>query len=324
MNASDPVLPTVTGSTLRPGAKVRLDGHGHAWIAPPSLAPEVVPALTDERTLVEGLALFGRAAKPSRAAMLDCQAPGSGRDAAALARIASKSNVAIAALTGFQFSRAYPKGLRPWTTIDGALAAFTRELEGGFREAPMARAAALLAAFAGEPEEGDPCWEAVIESCKRTGSLLVVRTEGGDGVEDLVTWLRSRDVPLERLYLLDVDRRDDVGLHRELAQAGALLGFASSLRPDAGNASEPFTLLERLLEEGLARSVAVGLGLQSPEQWRAAGPSAKAVGPATLVTVVEERLRGHGATDEDVEALLGGTLLERAARPEVSFAARHR
>ncbi len=323
MNAGDPVVPTVTGSTLRPGSGVRLDGHGHAWIAPPSLADEPVPALNDEAFLVEGLARFAQAAAPHRAALLDCQAPGSGRDAAGLARIAAKSGVAIAAVTGFHFSRAYPKGLRPWTTIDGALATFMRELEGGFREAPMARAAALAAAYAGEPVEGDPCWEAAIEACKQTDALLVVHTEAGAGVEALVAWLQERAVPPERLYLLDVDQRADEGLHAELAAAGTLLGFASSLRTGANDDFTPFALLAQLLEHGLAGSVALGLDLHSPAQWRRSDDTAPAAaGPAALVTVVEQRLRDLGTTEDDIDALLGGTLLERAARPEVAFAAR--
>ena len=325
MNAGDRVVPTVTGSTLRPGSGVRLDGHGHAWIAPPSLAAEPVPALNDEAFLAKGLRRFAESAAPRRAALLDCQAPGSGRDAAGLARIAVKSGVAIAAVTGFHFSRAYPRGLRPWTSTDGALATFMRELEGGFREAPMARAAAVTAAYTGTPEKGDPCWEAAIEACTQTDALLVVQTEAGAGVEDLVSWLQERGVPPERVYLLDVDRRADAGLHAELATVGTLLGFASSLRPDASDDATPFALLEQLLERGLAGAVALGLDLHSPARWQRSGDGASvATGPATLVTVMEQRLRALGAAEGDIDALLGGTFLERAARPEVSSAARLR
>lgn len=320
MNAGDRVVPTVTGSTLRPGTGVRLDGHGHAWIAPPSMAAEPVPALNDETFLTQGLKHFAAAAAPRRAALLDCQAPGSGRDAAGLARVAVKSGVAIAAVTGFHFDHAYPKGLRPWTTTDGALATFMRELEGGFREAPMARAAALAAAFTGAPEKGDPCWEAVIEACKQSDALLVVHTEAGAGVEDLIAWLHERAVSPARAYLLDVDRRADAGLHEELATAGALLGFAASLQAGTSADGAPFALLEQVLERGLAGSVALGLDLHSPAKWRCSDDSAAAAtGPATFVTVVERRLRDLGATDGDIDALLGGTVLERAARPEVAF-----
>ncbi len=321
MNAAGDVLPTVTGAALRPGAEVRLDGHGHAWIAPPSLAAEEVLPLDDEELLVAGLTRFAEAARPRRAALLDCQAPGSGRDAAALARLATKSGVEIAAVTGFHFSRAYPQGLRPWTSVDGALGAFIRELEGGFREAPMARAAAVTAAYSGAPEEGDPCWEAAIAAREQTGSLLVVHTEAGAGVEELIIWLRSRDVPLERIYLLDVDQRADLGLHAELASAGLLLGFAASLRPSRGD-DEPFTLLQGLIERGFARSVAVGLDLSSPAHWLGSDLAPSSTGPATLVSVMEQRLRGEGVAEGDIDALLGGTLLARTARPEVSLAPR--
>ena len=322
VNATDPVLPTVSGAIVRPGSDLRLDAHGHAWIAPPALAAEEVPALRDEAALVAGLERFARAAAPRRAALLDCQAPGCGRDAAALARIAKKSGVAIAALTGFHVRRAYPKGLRPWTTTGSALDTFVRELEGGFREAPMAKAAGVKAAFTGTVEDDDPCWQAAITACRQTGALLVVHTERGAGIEDLVAWLHERAVPTDRIYLLHADGRGDAGVLAELASAGVLLGFASSLRPSSGENGEPFALLERLLEGGFARSVAIGLALTSPTLWApadeqpaAAGP--KPHGPAALVTIVEARLRELGVVEGDLDALLGASLLERAARPEV-------
>ncbi|CAN5647706.1 hypothetical protein BH23DEI1_BH23DEI1_24300 [soil metagenome] len=320
MRASDHVVPTVSGSIVRPGTGVRLDAHGHAWIAPPSLAEEGVPALTDESGLVAGLARFAAAAAPRRAALLDCQAPGCGRDAVGVARIAAKSGVAIAALTGFHLRRAYPKGLRPWTTADAALATFVRELDGGFREVPMARAAAVKSAFTGTIEDGDPCWDGAIEACTRTGALLVVHTEGGAGVERLVEWLQGRGLPPERLYLLHVDERDDAALHLDMARAGVLLGFASSLRKEARGDGEQYALLERLLDAGFARSVALGLDLSEPARWARADDGVSPNGPEALVTVVEMRLGGLGASDDDIDALLGGSLLERAGRPEVPFA----
>ena len=318
MRAGDHVLPTVTGTIVRPQTGVRLDAHGHAWIAPPPLVDDIVPALTNEPQLVAGLARFAAAAAPRRAALLDVQAPGCGRDAAALARLAAKSGVAIAALTGFHRARSYPRGLRPWTTAEAALGTFMRELEGGLREAPMARAAAIKAAFTGTPQDGDPCWDGAIEASAQTGALLVVDTEGGAGVEDLVEWLQERDVPPERLYLLDVDQRDDAALHVDLARAGVLLGFASSLRDDDGRA-QPYALLERLLEAGLAGSVALGLDLAAPTRWSVATAEASGTGPAALVTIVEAKLQALGAAAEDIDMLLGGSLLERAARPEVPF-----
>ena len=322
MRAGDHVLPTVSGAIVRPKTGVRLDAHGHAWIAPPSLADASVPALTDEPRLAAGLARFAEAAAPRRAALLDCQAPGCGRDAAALARLAAKSGVAIAALTGFHLASSYPKGLRPWTTADAALGTFVRELEGGLREAPMARAAAIKAAFTGTLEEGDPCWDGAIEACSRSGALLVVHTEGGAGVEDLVEWLQARGVPPERLYLLHVDEREDANLHLELARAGVLLGYASSLRDEDVSRAEPYALLEHLLEAGMANSVALGLDLGAPTRWAAAGAEASATGPAALITVVEARLQALGASPEDIDTLLGGSLLERAARPEVPIGVR--
>ncbi|MBW6457169.1 MAG: hypothetical protein K0A98_14910, partial [Trueperaceae bacterium] len=78
------VLPLVTGAVLRPDADVRLDGYGHAWIGATSLAPAAPAPLNDEEHQAEGLRGYARAAAPRRAALLDAQPQGCGRDAAAL------------------------------------------------------------------------------------------------------------------------------------------------------------------------------------------------------------------------------------------------
>jgi hypothetical protein len=71
VHATDRVVPTVSGAIIRPGAAVRLDAHGHAWIAPPSLAVDDVAPLRDEARLADGLGRFARAAASRRAALSD-------------------------------------------------------------------------------------------------------------------------------------------------------------------------------------------------------------------------------------------------------------
>jgi 5-phospho-D-xylono-1,4-lactonase len=310
------VLPLVTGAILRPNADVRFDGYGHAWIAPTPLAPTTLAPLNDERRLLEGLEGFARAAAPRRAAMLDAQPQGCGRDAAALARLSAKSGVAIAAVTGFHPAAHYPTGRRPWITADAALATFQRELEGGMREQPLARPAAVAASLGVDAPDDDPCWEAAVEACLRSGALLLVRLEPDADLAGLVRYLGERGVAGERTYVCRMDTQSDDGLHRELASAGALLGYSGSAFVDDG-ARGAIAGLERRLEEGHAGAVAIGLELAEPGAWgddeAARGADA---GPGTLIANVERRLREIGAPDHDVDALLGKNLLARAARPE--------
>ena len=310
------VLPLVTGAILRPDADVRLDGYGHAWIAPTSLAPAAAPPLNHEERQADGLRGFARAAAPRRAALLDAQPQGCGRDVAALARLSAKSGVAIAAVTGFHPAAHYPTGRRPWITADAALATFQRELEGGMREQPLARPAAVAAALGADPPDDDPCWEAAVEACRRSGALLLVRLEPDADLAGLIGYLGRRGVPAERTYVCRMETQPDDGVHRELASAGALLGYGGRAFVAEG-ARGAVTGPERRLEEGHAGAVAVGLELAEPGAWGDDEAAHRAdAGPGALIAHVERRLRDLGASAPDVDALLGRNLLTRAARPE--------
>lgn len=310
------VVPLVTGAILRADADVRFDGYGHAWIAPTSLAPTPLAPLNDEEQLAEGLRGFARAAGTRRAALLDAQPQGCGRDATALARLSKQSGVAIAAVTGFHLAAHYPTGRRPWITADAALATFQRELEGGMREQPMARPAAVAAALGADAPDDDPCWEAALEACRSSGALLLVRLEPEADLAALIRYLPSRGVAGERTYVCRMETQPDDGLHRELVSAGALLGYGASAFVDDG-ARGAVAALEQRLDDGHAGRVAIGLEVARPGAWVADGTTeCDGAGPGALIAAVERRLRELGAADRDVDALLGRNLLERVARPE--------
>jgi 5-phospho-D-xylono-1,4-lactonase len=327
-------MPTVHGAPLRPGDALLLDGHAHAWIDPaPGVAGGATIALRDEARQRAGLADFARAAlwgdaAPRRAALLDCQPPGAGRDARALARLADATGVAIAACTGFHLAAYYPDGRRPWAGADEAAAAFRTELEVGLAELPERRAAVVKAAHTGRLGDDAPCWDAALAARHATGALLLMHTERGAGVEELLAWLLARGAPADRLYLCHVDKRPDVGLHLELARAGVLLGYDTFLRPAYDPDRTTWPLVRALLEANLAHALALGLDLAPAAMWPAEGRAALAAtagvgpagatGPAALATLVEPRLRALGAGRDAVDALLGGNLLARAARAPIA------
>ncbi|MFN2321727.1 MAG: hypothetical protein ABR510_02035 [Trueperaceae bacterium] len=310
------VVPLVTGSILRADADVRFDGYGHAWIAPTSQAPTTLAPLNDEERLAEGLRGFARAAAPRRAALLDAQPQGCGRDAAALARLSKMSGVAIAAVTGFHTAAHYPTGRRPWITADAALATFQRELDGGMREQPLSRPAAVAAALGAEAPDDDPCWEAAVEACRRSGALLLVRLEADADLAGLIRYLDARGVAGDRTYVCRMETQPDDGLHRELASTGALLGYGASAFVGDG-ACGTVAALEQRLDDGLEGGVAIGLELARPGAWASERTGdGDAAGPGALFVSVERRLRALGASDHHVDGLLGKNLLARAARAE--------
>jgi len=322
-------LPTVHGAPLRPGDGVWLDAHAHAWIDPPAGVhhPQQV-ALRDEPRRRAALGDLARAARPRRAALVDCQPPGAGRDARVLARLSAASGVAIVATTGFHLARYYPHACRPWPDTEAARHAFSTELTDGMAELPGRRAGVVKAADTGTAEGGRegadaPWWAAALAARTEADALLLVHTERGAGAEVLLAWLSDRGVPAERVFLCHVDKRPDPGLHVELATAGALLGYDTFLRPAYDPERTTWPLVRRMLEAGLAHALAFGLDLASPAMWPSDEPTPDpptALGPAGLLTAVAPRLQQLGATPADLDALLGGNLLSRAARRPASAA----
>jgi 5-phospho-D-xylono-1,4-lactonase len=302
-------VPTTHGAALTRGERVRFDGHAHAWIAPPNGVDAAVALhLDDEAGQAAALAAFARAAAPRRAALLDCQPPGAGRDGRRLAALSAASGVAIACVTGFHQARYYPGARHPWRDAAEAQALFEHELTTGLTELAGRRAAALKAAHEGAVGADAVWWEAAVAARERTDALLLVHTERGAGVEGLIAWLADRGVPLGRVYLCHVDKRPDAGLHRELARAGVLLGYDTFLRPAYGPDTGVWPLLRGLLADGLGHAVVIGLDLAVAAMWRGGA------GPVALVDDVEARLRAEGVTEAECDALLGGTVLRALPR----------
>ena len=305
-------VPTVAGPELTPGAGARIDAHAHAWIDPPEgVAPEAALPLCDEPFQSGALRAFAVAAAPRRAALVDCQPPACGRDARALARLSHSSGVTISAVTGFHLARYYPEGARPWTDAASAAEYFVGELNHGMAELPERRAGLIKAAHTGRRGDDAAMWEAVAAARAMTDALLLVHTERGAGVEDLLSDVLDLGVPAAKLYLCHVDKRPDRGLLRDLALAGVLLGFDTLVRPKYQPEATTWPLLQQLVQEdGLSDAIALSLDLAEAAMWRGGTIN----GPAALVRHVEAELGRRGFAASAIDALLGENLLRRAAR----------
>lgn len=303
-------LATVDGAPLAPGDPVRLDSHGHAWIDPPTgVDADAALPLRDEAHQASALARFARASGERRAALIDCQPPGCGRDARVLARLSRASGVAISACTGFHLARYYPAGVRPWGDAASAAARFRHELEVGLQELPERRAGLIKAAHTGRSGADDAMWEAALEARAASDALLLIHTERGAAAEVLLADLLERGVPAGKVYLCHVDKRPDLALHRELASAGALLGFDTLVRVRYRPEDTTWPLLAQLLADGHGDAIALGLDLAEAAMWRGDDPTS---GPGALIDHVERQLLERGYADAAIDALLGQNLLRRA------------
>lgn len=297
---------------LAVAADAIVDAHEHTWIDAPAAARAAgLPALTDAVAVAGELRAFAAA---GGAALVDCQPPFCGRDGRRMRDISERSGVAIVACTGFHLPLWYDPDGPPWTWEPARAAdEFARELAIGLAEAPEARAGAIKAAHDGDAR--DPrvraLLEAAAETALRTGSALIVHTERGARVEELAALLLDAGMDPARVLLCHVDKRPDAMLHAELATAGFRLEYDTFVRPRYAPERGVWPLLESMLAEGHAASIAIGLDLADPALWAfGGGPGMRA-----LTHDVPARLAAIGAAPADVRRLCGATALSLLALP---------
>jgi len=302
------LIQTVTGPL--PDAEVALaDGHAHVWIQPPDgTDPAARLDLHDEAAIRAELSDF-RAAGGTL--LVDCQPGEAGRDARALARLSAATGVRITATTGFHQQKYYPPGCWLWSaSAEDAAAYFVEELTIGTRESGgTVRVATIKIGYEGVIEgQTRVLMEAAAAASRQTGALILFHTERGANVEALLPFFAGRGVPAERLYLCHVDKRPDVGLHRELAQAGALLGYDTFARPKYDPERTTWPLLAALVGEGLGGHIAVCLDMALAEMWRHYGG-----GPGLLFLAeqIVPRLRALGLPAATIRDLTGGNIARR-------------
>ena len=297
-----------------------IDAHGHLWIAPPPGVPEDAPVLDREDAITEELGAFAAA---GGAAVVDCQPPGAGRDVRVLARLAALTGLAVVAATGFHLRRWHGRGGGgAWSLgADAARAAFVAELRDGLVEDGTvlpARAGVVKAAHPGHSEPAsDRLLAAAAGAAAEAGALLVVHTERGAAVEALAELLVGCGASPRRIMLCHVDKRPDLGLHRELAEAGFLLEYDTFLRPRYAPEANVWPLVDAMLAHGHDDAIACGLDLADASMWRFGGHPA---GMAGLGSVVADGLRRRGATPSQVARLTGGTVHERLVRTRAAEA----
>jgi phosphotriesterase-related protein len=156
--------------------------------------------------------------------------------------------------------------------------------------------------------------EAAAEAARQTGAALLFHTEQGDNVESLPLFFEDRGVPTQRLYLCHMDKRPDIGLHRELAQAGALLGYDTFIRSKYKPEQNVWPLLLEMVRGGWQDQIAIGLDLALTSMWRHFD------GWPGLVVLPDEilaRLHQEGFSQTVVTKLIGQNIARFLVRQEL-------
>jgi phosphotriesterase-related protein len=234
--------------------------------------------------------------------VIDCQPGRCGRDGRVLARLAALTGVEIAPATGFHLARYYAEDTPYRDDPATLLLRWHDELTEGLEEDSALRARVVKSAWTGVGGERERAMiAAAAEAAHRAGAALVVHTERGGRAEELAALLADTDAQPSRTQISHLDKRWDVGLHRELARAGFVLGYDAFLRPRYRPEEATWRLLEELAADELWRQVTVGLDLVDSRLWSVGGGAGLPAIGRSIMPRLRERLG-----EEVARALCGG------------------
>lgn len=287
-----------------------IDAHAHIWVGAVSGGTPDTPRLDNESGIRSELWSF---VSHGGQALIDCQPPGAGRDAARLAELSRSTGVDVVACTGFHLPGYYSADASPWHQHDETLALrFLAELTVGMTDGDVRhpfRAGAIKVAHPGSLSQGaDRMFAAAVAAASSAGVMLIVHTEKGEGVEELAEFLLGLNMSSQDVVLCHVDKRPDRELHCELARAGFLLEYDTFLRPKYSPQKGVWPLIEAIVGDGLEESVACGLDLADASMWKFGGGPFGMLG---LSQVVVPGLRSRGLSDPQVRRLTGDNVRVR-------------
>jgi phosphotriesterase-related protein len=221
------------------------------------------------------------------------------------------------AATGFHLRKHY--GSEDWIynlEEEGLLRVFCDELMVGVYDEELGitiRTGIIKTAYAGDV--GDVTFRrlfgAACAASNLTGAPLMIHTERGEGVEDLVGLLSLEAIDPSRVIIAHMDKRPDAALHGDLIREGFLLEFDTFLRPKYEPERNVWPLVEQLLADRHEGGIACGLDLADRAMWRYGGG---AHGQEGLMTVVQRRLELMGVPSDACQALLRENILRRICR----------
>jgi phosphotriesterase-related protein len=294
-------LQTVTGLVSLGEVKL-VDGHAHVWIDPPEgVLPKHQFLLNDPVRIDQELRDFRSAGGTT---LIDCQPGGCGRDGRWLAKLSEGTEIQITATTGFHLESYYPPDYWLWSASElEASDYFIKELTVGLHEYGGALATTIKVGYPGKIEgQTRTLMEAAAEAARQIGAAVLFHTEAGLNVEALPLFFDDRGVLTSRLYLCHVDKRPDFGLHRELAQAGALLGYDTFIRSETKPGQNVWPLLLEMVRAGHEDKIAIGLDMARSSRWRHFG------GQPGLVYLADQllsELHREGLSEAVVSKLTG-------------------
>jgi len=290
-----------------------IDAHNHLWIDPIMGVDASAPVLTGFNQIAAELIEYQKA---GGFGVVDCQPGGCGRNANRLVDLSRKSGVAVIAATGFHRRRYYPPNFWLWSATSTAAAEYMiEELKDGIMECRSDTPAALAGFIKVACEEylsytPQAMLEGAAAAALHTGAMLQIHTEKGQSAEDILAFFLERGIQPSQVVLCHMDKRPDRGLHREIAQTGALLEYDTFYRPHYDPDNNLWPLLEWMITAGFEHTIALATDMADKHFWRSfsGGP-----GLPGFIKTIRSRLEQFIDSANIISQLLGKNIARRLA-----------
>lgn len=276
-----PIVRTVLGD-VHPASLGRIDYHEHLFHSSPLLPGEDLH--NEAEAEAECTSFLGSGFN----GLIDATPIGLGRRPEALARIAAATGATIVAATGRHRDAHYAGN--EWIDCVDLAEVFIRELTEGIaysdsglrdggRPAPALHHG--LPVRAGLIKVGIDYWhisdqerralEAASAAHTSTGVPIMVHTERTSAVFEVLDILASGGVPASSMAIAHADRNPDPGLHKEIAAAGAFLGYDGSARYRDWPESQILDCLHEVVHEGHGDRILLGADMARRSNWTSTG-----------------------------------------------------
>ena len=320
---SELVVRTVLGD-VPPATLGAVDYHEHLFQTSPLLPGD---ELADEARSGQEAASLRTA---GIATMVEATPTGLGGDIEAVARISAATGLQVVHVTGAHHAGHYPPDHALLSAAEAQLAdRFLADVTHGFDLGDRAartpggqpvRAGMVKAAiryWAIGPFERRALAAAAITH-RATGVPVMVHLDHGSAAHEVLDLLAAGGVPPDAVVLAHLDRLLDPGLHRELAQRGAFLGYDGMARHrEAPDSAIIACLAATVGDEAGAARVVLGGDVARASRYRAYGglPGLDYLPSRFLPRLRAELGSGltHRLTTDNPATLLGFTPREGAA-----------
>ena len=289
------------------------DAHNHLWIEPVPGADPSVPVLNKFNPILKELIEYREKGGKT---LLDCQPEGCGRDGNQLLALSKASKVNLIACTGFHRQKYYPQNHWLWEAeAEKICDFFYSELEHGLSETlnmPEPVKAGFIKIALESAWADCPCaaLEAVASAACKAKALIEIHTEKGALAEKACIYFTDLGLLPVQLVLCHMDKRPDIGLHKELARFGVLLEYDTFYRPKYKPSTNLWPLIEQMVSAGFSDRIALATDMAKAELYHFIGGGA---GLASLPGEIQDHLIERDFPETVRKQMLGGNIARRLA-----------